>query len=72
MNFENYTERLVPLTKFDTFEKPPANYKDLSRLTVFQVEIQKKTVTKTKFRNLTTRDFIFLMELPRCPCLIPI
>ena len=27
MNFENYAERLVSLKNFDTFEKPPADYK---------------------------------------------
>ena len=27
MNFENYVERLVSLTNFDTFEKPPVDYK---------------------------------------------
>ena len=35
MNFENYAIRINSLTNFDTFEKPPADYKEVSRLTVF-------------------------------------
>ena len=59
MNFENYGERLVPLTNFDTFEKPPADYKEVSRLTVFQDNTQKKTVTKTKFSQFRDKRFYF-------------
>ena len=59
MNFENYRERLVSLTNFDTFEKPPADYKEVSRLTVFQDNTQKKTVTKTKFSQFRDKRFYF-------------
>ena len=59
MNFENYGERLVSLTNFDTFEKPPADYKEVSRLTVFQDNAQKKTVTKTKFSQFRDKRFYF-------------
>lgn len=59
MNFENYGERLVSLTNFDTFEKPPADYKEVSRLTVFQDNTQKKTVTKTKFSQFRDKRFYF-------------
>ena len=59
MNFENYAERLVSLTNFDTFEKLPADFKEISRLTVFQGEMQKKTVTKTKFSQFNDRRFCF-------------
>lgn len=41
MNFENFADRLVSVTNFDTFEKPPANYKEVSWLTIFQDEMQK-------------------------------
>ena len=59
MNFENYGERLVSLTNFDTFEKPPADYKEVSRLMVFQDNTQKKTVTKTKFSQFRDKRFYF-------------
>ena len=59
MNFENYRERLVSLTNFDTFEKPPADYKEVSCLTVFQDNTQKKTVTKTKFSQFRDKRFYF-------------
>ena len=59
MNFENYGERLVSLTNFDTFEKPPADYKEVSPLTVFQDNTQKKTVTKTKFSQFRDKRFYF-------------
>ena len=49
MNFQNYASRIVLLTNFDYFEKPPADYKEVARLTVDQGEIQKKTLLKTKF-----------------------
>ena len=29
MNFENYASRTTSLTNFDTFEKPPADYKEI-------------------------------------------
>ena len=39
MNFENYANRLVSLTNFDAFEKPPADFKEVSWLTVLQSEM---------------------------------
>lgn len=39
MNFENYAKRLVSLTNFDTFTKSAADFKGVSRLTVFQGEM---------------------------------
>ena len=59
INFENYTKRLVSLMNFDTFEKPPADYKEVSRLTAFQGEMEKKTVTKTKFLQFNDKRFYF-------------
>ena len=59
MNFENYAERLVSLTNFDTFEKSSADYKEVSCLTVFKGEMQKKTVIKTKFFQFNNKSFYF-------------
>ena len=33
MDFENFTNRIKSLVNFDTFEKPPAEYKQVSRVT---------------------------------------
>ena len=55
MNLENYGQRLASLTNFDTFEKPPSDYKEVLRLMVSQVEMQKKTVTKTKFSQFNDK-----------------
>ena len=49
MNFENFAKSINFLTNLDTFKKPLADYKEVSRLTVLDGEMQKKTVTKTKF-----------------------
>ena len=39
MNFENYANRLVSLTNFDAFEKPPADFNEVSWLTGLQSEM---------------------------------
>ena len=49
MNFENFAKSINFLTNLNTFKKPLADYKEVSRLTVLDGEMQKKTVTKTKF-----------------------
>ena len=59
MNFENHVQRLVSLTNFDTSEKPSADYKEVSLLTVSQGQMQKKTVTKTKFLQFNNKRFYF-------------
>ena len=59
MNFENYAERLVSLTNFDTFEKPPADYKEVSHLTVFQDNTHKKTLNFFKFSQFRDKRFYF-------------
>ena len=59
MNLENYGQRLASLTNFDTFEKPPSDQKEVFRLMVSQVEMQKKTVTKTKFSQFNDKRFYF-------------
>ena len=63
MGFENLANRINSLTNFDISEKPTADYKEVSRLTVLDEEMQKKTVTRANFLKLMTRDFTLLTEL---------
>ena len=72
MGFENLANRINSLTNFDIFEKPPADYKEVSTLTVLDEEMQKKTVTRANFLKLMTRDFILLTELLPCPSATPV
>ena len=51
MDFENFANRIKSLVNFDTFEKCPIEYKEVSRLTVDKGKMVKKTVTKTNFPN---------------------
>ena len=67
MGFENFANRIKPLVNFDTFQKLPAEYKQVSRLTVDKGEMVKKTVTKTKFSELNDKRFYFpngILSLP--------
>ena len=67
MGFENFANRIKPLINFDTFQKPPAEYKQVSKLTVDKGEMVKKTVTKTKFSELNDKRFYFpngILSLP--------
>ena len=67
MGFENFANRIKPLANFDTFQKLPAEYKQVSRLTVDKGEMVKKTVTKTKFSELNDKRFYFpngILSLP--------
>ena len=69
MVFENFANRINSLMNFDTFEKPSANYKEVSRLTVIDKEMQKKTVTKRKFSQINNNRFYFaegITSLPLC------
>ena len=59
MNFENYPSRITSLTNFNTFEKLPADYKELSRQAAFQEEMQKKTCIKTKYSQFNDKHFYF-------------
>ena len=59
MNFENYASRIVSLTNFDYFEKLPANYKEVAKLTVDQGAMQKKTSLKTRFSQFNDKRFYF-------------
>ena len=67
MNFENYVERSVSLKNFDTFEKLPVDYKAVSCLTVFQGQMQNKTVTKTKFSEFNNKRFYFSNGITSLP-----
>ena len=42
MGFENFAGRIKSLVNFETFEKPPTEYKEVSRLSVVQGEMIKK------------------------------
>ena len=48
MGFENFSGRVKSLVNFEMFEKPPAEYKEVLRLSVVQGKMIKKTVVKTK------------------------
>lgn len=71
MVFENFANRINSMN-FDTFEKPSANYKEVSRFTVIDKEMQKKQSPRENFLKLTTRDFILLRELLPYPTATPI
>ena len=60
MEFVNFSKRINSLVNFDMFEKPPSEYKQVSRLTVDKGKmVKKKTVTKTKFSQLNDKRFYF-------------
>ena len=59
MNFENYASRIVSLTNFVFFEKPPDEYKEVSRLIVDKGEMQKKTSLKTNFSKFNGKRNYF-------------
>ena len=42
LGFENFSQRIKSLVNFDTFEKPPADFKEFSRFTVVSSEMEKK------------------------------
>ena len=70
MGFENFKDRIKSLVNFETFEKSPVEYKEVSRLSVVQGEMIKKTVVKTKFFQLSNRRFYFpdgIVSLPFLP-----
>ena len=67
MGFENFANRINSLTNFDTFKKPPADYKEFSRLTLSDGEMQKKTVTKNKFSQINDIRFYFADGITSLP-----
>ena len=67
MEFNNFAGRIKSLVNFDTFQKPPAEYKEVSLFTVIQGEMRKNTVQKTKFSQLNDKRFCFpngIVSLP--------
>ena len=46
LGFENFSQRIKCLNNFDTFEKPLADFKEVSRFTVKAREMRKETVVK--------------------------
>ena len=67
MQFNNFAGRIKSLVNFDTFQKPSAEYKEVSHFTVFQGEMVRKTVQKTKFSQLNDNRFYFpdrIVSLP--------
>ena len=59
MEFNNFAGGIKSSVYFDTFQKPPAEYKEVSRFTVLQGEMRKNTVQKTKFSQLNDKRFYF-------------
>ena len=59
MEFKNFAGTIKSLVNFDTLQKAPAEYKEVSRFTVIQGEMMKNTVHKTKFSQLNDKRFYF-------------
>ena len=59
MNFENYGKRILVLNDYDFCEKPKADTKQVSRLTIIDGEMQQRTVTKTRFPQFNDKRFYF-------------
>ena len=59
LGFESFLDRITSLINFDTFKKPPPDFKQVSRLTVSEGEMQKKTVIKSKFSQINDKRIYF-------------
>ena len=59
MGYENFAQRIKSLVNFETFEKPPLDQKQVSRFSVAQGEMVKKTVVKSKFSQFNDNRFYF-------------
>ena len=51
--------RIKSLINFETFQKPPSEYKEVARFVVKKGDMVKATVTKTKFSQLDGKRFYF-------------
>ena len=60
LGFENFSQIIKSLNNFDTFEKPPADFKEVSRFTVRAAEMRKETVVKSKLSQVNDKRFYFL------------
>ena len=59
LGFENISKRIKSLVNFDTFEKTPAHFKEVSRFTVVAGKMEKKTAIKSKFSEINDKRFYF-------------
>ena len=59
LGFENFSQRIKSLVNFHTFEKTPANLKEVSRFTVAAGEMEKETIVKSKFLQINDKRFYF-------------
>ena len=59
LGFENFSDRINSLINFDMFQKPPVDFKEVSRLTVSDGEMQKKTIIKSKFSQINDKRIYF-------------
>ena len=55
------------MINFNTFKKPPPDFKEVSRLTVSEGEMQKKTVMKSKFSQINDKRFYFTDGITSLP-----
>ena len=67
MEYCNYTNRIKPLKNFDTFEKPPNEYKEAGKFSLKKGNMIKTTVTKTKFSQLNDKRFCFPNDILSLP-----
>ena len=59
MGFESFVGRIKLLVNFETFAKTLAEYKEVSRFSIVQGEMTKKTVVKNEFSQLNNKRFYF-------------
>ena len=65
LGFENFSDRITSLINFDMFKKPPTDYKEVSRLTVSEGEMQekKKQLLIANSLKFTTKGFTLKTRL---------
>ena len=67
MEISNYANRIKSLVNFDTFEKPPSEYKDVARFIIKKGDMVKTVVNQTKFSQVNDMTFYFpdgILSLP--------
>ena len=47
------------MDNFDTFQKPPIDLKEVSRLAIKAAKMKKETVVKNKFSQINDKKFYF-------------
>ena len=58
LGFENFSQRIKSLVNFETFEQPPLDQKQVSRIRVDHGEMVKKT-SKSNFSQINDKRFYF-------------